>query len=315
LTLRCPGRAAGVIPGPEPGAFDSEVGHLPHHQLVLVGIGHLVQDKVRVACQQRARDRGRPAVQPRRRLPRPGQRAHMAGPARPGERPGHLLGVTASRFPVDFASLARYGPALRHLDSAPDPSRTHDLSEVIEGTSRAPGVLWSRRPWVLRPVRAAVGLRVRRASPSSQGRQPMQNRVAGTMDNPARLWVDVSCRRLCSLAGGARACSPLTQTPVGAVMVYASPSGWIEQLETSPRIRSRFHHSQDCARIRRPETLRKVQRPMGSPRCPGCDPEKPSLRRSALVRRNPDELPQAGPGQTCVAPSTGPDDEMAMFRA
>jgi hypothetical protein len=62
-----------------------------------------------------------------------------------GERPSHLLGVTASRFPVDFASLARYGPALRHLDSAPDPPRTHDLSEVIEGTSRAPGVLWSRR--------------------------------------------------------------------------------------------------------------------------------------------------------------------------
>jgi hypothetical protein len=61
-----------------------------------------------------------------------------------GGRPGHLLGVTASRFPVDFASLARYGPALRRLDAAPHPPRSHRLAEIIEGTSGAPGVHWSR---------------------------------------------------------------------------------------------------------------------------------------------------------------------------
>jgi hypothetical protein len=60
-----------------------------------------------------------------------------------GARPGHLLGVTASRFPVDFASLARYGPALRRLATAPQPPRPHRLAEVIEGTSGTPGVRWS----------------------------------------------------------------------------------------------------------------------------------------------------------------------------
>lgn len=61
-----------------------------------------------------------------------------------GERTGHLLGVTASRFPTDFASLARYGPALRRLDNASHPPRPHSLAEVIEGISGAPGVRWSR---------------------------------------------------------------------------------------------------------------------------------------------------------------------------
>jgi hypothetical protein len=93
-------------------------------------------------------------------------------------------------------------------------------------------------------------------------------------------------------------------------MVYASPSGWIEQLQASPMIRTRFHHNQDCARIRRPETLREVQRPMGSPRCPGCDPERPLPRRSAPARRDPDDVTRAGPGQTQLAPGAEPDDEM-----
>jgi hypothetical protein len=61
-------------------------------------------------------------------------------------------------------------------------------------------------------------------------------------------------------------------------MPNTSPTGWIEQLETSPRIRTRFHHSQDCARIRRTETLRKVERPMGSPWCPGCEPARTASR-------------------------------------
>jgi hypothetical protein len=81
-------------------------------------------------------------------------------------------------------------------------------------------------------------------------------------------------------------------------MVYAPPSGWIEQLEATPKIRSRFHHNQDCPRIRRPETLRKVERPMASPRCPACDPEKPLSRRSALARRDLEDLPQADSAQT-----------------
>jgi hypothetical protein len=59
-----------------------------------------------------------------------------------GQRPGHLLGVDAARFPIDFAALARYGPALRRLPSAPRPATTHPLGEIIEGTSGADGVLW-----------------------------------------------------------------------------------------------------------------------------------------------------------------------------
>jgi hypothetical protein len=41
-----------------------------------------------------------------------------------GARPGHLLGVRAGAFPADFASFARYGPALRRLPTADQPPGT-----------------------------------------------------------------------------------------------------------------------------------------------------------------------------------------------
>jgi hypothetical protein len=57
---------------------------------------------------------------------------------------GTLLGVDPARFPVDFAALAAYGPALRRLPSAARPPRRHDLREVLDATGDAPGVRWDR---------------------------------------------------------------------------------------------------------------------------------------------------------------------------
>jgi hypothetical protein len=59
-----------------------------------------------------------------------------------GRRQGQLLGVDPARFPIDFAALARYGPALRRLPSAARPAVWHPLDEVIEATSAADAVQW-----------------------------------------------------------------------------------------------------------------------------------------------------------------------------
>jgi hypothetical protein len=62
-----------------------------------------------------------------------------------GSAPGRLLGVDSRRFPVDFAALARYGPALRRLPPARRPPTRHTLSEVADTVAAAPGVSWQQR--------------------------------------------------------------------------------------------------------------------------------------------------------------------------
>jgi hypothetical protein len=59
-----------------------------------------------------------------------------------GGQPGHLLGLDPGRFPVDFATFARYGPALRGLASAPQPPREHTLGEIVEAVRGNRGVDW-----------------------------------------------------------------------------------------------------------------------------------------------------------------------------
>jgi hypothetical protein len=63
--------------------------------------------------------------------------------AQRGERPGHLLGSRPDRFPVDFAALARYGPALRRLEAAQLAPQQHSLAEIVAATSGSSGVDWS----------------------------------------------------------------------------------------------------------------------------------------------------------------------------
>jgi hypothetical protein len=59
-------------------------------------------------------------------------------------------------------------------------------------------------------------------------------------------------------------------------VTYSPPSGWVESLSEvgeDVALRFRFHASADCARIRRPDTLRKVDKPYSAPRCPECSPD------------------------------------------
>jgi hypothetical protein len=62
-----------------------------------------------------------------------------------GERPGSLLGVRSDQFPVDFAALARYGPALRGLETAPRPAERRQLQEVMQVVKAADDVTWEER--------------------------------------------------------------------------------------------------------------------------------------------------------------------------
>jgi hypothetical protein len=61
---------------------------------------------------------------------------------RRGGQPGHLLGADARRFPADFAALARCGPALRRLETAPQPPAQHTLAEIFDAVRGSRGVDW-----------------------------------------------------------------------------------------------------------------------------------------------------------------------------
>ena len=62
-------------------------------------------------------------------------------------------------------------------------------------------------------------------------------------------------------------------------MPYVPPSGWIETLSAYDEFgahRTRFHESNQCPRIRGPETLRPVDRPYSATRCSLCAPDAQS---------------------------------------
>jgi len=55
-----------------------------------------------------------------------------------GGQPGQLLGADARRFPADFAAFARYGPALRRLETAPHPPGPAHLGRGCRRCAREP---------------------------------------------------------------------------------------------------------------------------------------------------------------------------------
>lgn len=59
-------------------------------------------------------------------------------------------------------------------------------------------------------------------------------------------------------------------------MTYAPPSGWMERIDKPAdpltAARFRFHRRSDCARIKNPGVLVRVDKPYHAPRCPGCAP-------------------------------------------
>ena len=65
--------------------------------------------------------------------------------------------------------------------------------------------------------------------------------------------------------------------------MYSPPSGWVESLSVvgeGGSLRTRFHLSAECARIRRPDTLRPKDKPYSAPRCSTCAPEADADRRA-----------------------------------
>lgn len=69
--------------------------------------------------------------------------AEWSSLTRRGRLPGGLLGTAPERFPVDFASFARYGRALRALPAAEHPAHTLTLGDTIRATEGS-GVSWRR---------------------------------------------------------------------------------------------------------------------------------------------------------------------------
>ncbi|MGA8113026.1 MAG: hypothetical protein WCA46_05135 [Actinocatenispora sp.] len=61
------------------------------------------------------------------------------------KRRGRLLAVRADRYPADFASLARFVPALRRLPSSATPASALSLDDLVVEIDRWPGVRWLPR--------------------------------------------------------------------------------------------------------------------------------------------------------------------------
>jgi hypothetical protein len=57
-------------------------------------------------------------------------------------------------------------------------------------------------------------------------------------------------------------------------MTYTPPSGWVEPKQTADRASETklgvFHSRQDCTGIRRPELLRRTEKPYTAARCREC---------------------------------------------